>query len=113
MRSSTSASKCAGKVRLHRSPQPGHQKACRAWLEGELERIRPDVIVCLGAIAAKAILGSRFGLMKQRGQWQEGDDGVRVLATVHPSYVLRQRDAEARRVAYAQFVGDLAPLADL
>lgn len=102
-----------GKVRLHRSPDPGHQRACRVWLEGELERIRPDVIVCLGAIAAKAILGNKFGLMKQRGQWQELPSGVRVLATVHPSYVLRQRDSESRRAAYAEFVGDLAPLADL
>jgi DNA polymerase len=102
-----------GKVRLHRSPDPGHQRACRIWLDGELERIRPDVIVCLGAIAAKAILGNKFGLMKQRGQWQELPGGVRVLATVHPSYVLRQRDSESRRAAYAEFMGDLAPLADL
>jgi uracil-DNA glycosylase len=102
-----------GKVRLHRSPDPGHQRACRVWLDGEIERIRPDVIVCLGAIAAKAILGNKFGLMKQRGQWQELPSGVRVLATVHPSYVLRQRDSESRRAAYAEFVGDLAPLADL
>jgi DNA polymerase len=101
-----------GKVRLHRSPDPGQQKACRAWLEGELARIRPQVIVCLGAIAAKAILGSRFGLMRQRGQWQELANGVRVLATVHPSYVLRQRDAESRRAAYASFVRDLQALAD-
>lgn len=100
-----------GKVRLHRSPDPGHQKACRVWLEGELERIRPDVIVCLGAIAAKAILGSKFGLMKQRGQWQALPDGTRVLATVHPSYVLRQRDPESRHAAYADFVRDLKPLA--
>lgn len=102
-----------GKVRLHRSPDPGHQRACRIWLAGELERIRPDVIVCLGAIAAKAILSNKFGLMKQRGQWQELPGGVRVLATVHPSYVLRQRDSESRRAAYAEFMGDLAPLADL
>jgi DNA polymerase len=102
-----------GKVRLHRSPDPGQQKACRIWLEGELERIRPGVIVCLGAIAAKAILGSKFGLMKQRGQWQTLPNGTRVLATVHPSYVLRQRDPESRHAAYADFVSDLRPLADL
>lgn len=101
-----------GKVRLHRSPDPGQQKACRAWLEGELARIRPKIVVCLGAIAAKAILGSRFGLMRQRGQWQELANGVRVLATVHPSYVLRQRDAESRRAAYESFVRDLQALAD-
>jgi uracil-DNA glycosylase len=102
-----------GKVRLHRSPDPGQQRACRAWLDGELERIRPDVIVCLGAIAAKAILGSKFGLMKQRGLWQTLPNGTRVIATVHPSYVLRQRDSEARHMAYAAFVRDLKPLASL
>jgi uracil-DNA glycosylase len=102
-----------GKVRLHRSPDSAQQRACRVWLDGELERIRPGVIVCLGAIAAKAILGNKFGLMKQRGRWQELPNGVRVLATVHPSYVLRQRDSESRRAAYAEFVGDLAALADL
>jgi DNA polymerase len=102
-----------GKKRLHRRPEPGQQKACRVWLEGELERVRPDTIVCLGAIAANAILGSRFGLMKQRGQWQALPNGMRVLATVHPSYVLRQRDSESRHAAYADFVRDLGPLADL
>ena len=102
-----------GKVRLHRSPGPGHQKACRVWLEGELQRIRPNVIVCLGAIAAKAILGSKFGLMRQRGQWQDLPNGTRVLATVHPSYVLRQRDSESRHAAFADFVRDLRPLTDL
>jgi DNA polymerase len=102
-----------GKLRLHRSPDPGHQKACRIWLEGEFERIGPDVIVCLGAIAAKAVLGSKFGLMKQRGQWQSLPNGTRVLAAVHPSYVLRQRDSESRHAAYADFVRDLQPLADL
>jgi DNA polymerase len=102
-----------GKVRLHRSPDPGQQKACRVWLDGELERIGPEVIVCLGAIAAKAILGSKFGLMRQRGQWQALPSGVRVLATVHPSYVLRQRDSTSRHAAYAAFVRDLGPLADL
>jgi len=102
-----------GKVRLHRSPDPGQQKACRVWLEGELERIRPDVIVCLGAIAAKSILGNKFGLMKQRGLWQALPNGTRVIATVHPSYVLRQRGSDARHLAYAAFVRDLAPLAKL
>ncbi|KQY52862.1 DNA polymerase [Lysobacter sp. Root494] len=102
-----------GKVRLHRSPDPGQQKACRVWLDGEIERIRPDVIVCLGAIAAKAILGNKFGLMKQRGLWQTLPNGARVIATVHPSYVLRQRDSESRHMAYAAFVRDLKPLARL
>jgi DNA polymerase len=99
-----------GKVRLHRSPDPGEQRACRVWLEGELARIRPDVVVCLGAIAARNVLGAKFKLMQQRGSWQALADGARAFATVHPSWVLRQRDSEARAQAYAGFVADLALL---
>jgi uracil-DNA glycosylase len=101
-----------GKVRLHRSPNPGEQRACRLWLEGELARIRPDVVVCLGAIAARNILGTKFGLMKQRGTWQALPDGTRAFATVHPSWVLRQRDSQSREDAYRGFVADLALLLD-
>ena len=101
-----------GKVRLHRSPNPGEQRACRVWLEGELARIRPDVVVCLGAIAARNIFGTKFGLMKQRGTWQSLPDGTRAFATVHPSWILRQRDARSREEAYRGFVADLALLLD-
>ena len=101
-----------GKVRLHRSPDSAQQRACRVWLDGELERIRPGVIVCLGAIAAKAILGNKFGLMKQRGTWQALPDGSRGFATVHPSWVLRQRDSASRAKAMRGFVADLALLLD-
>jgi uracil-DNA glycosylase family protein len=102
-----------GKVRLHRSPNPGEQRACRLWLEGELARIKPDVVVCLGAIAARNVLGTKFGLMKQRGTWQVLPDGARAFATVHPSWILRQRDSESRDAAYRGFVADLALLLDL
>ena len=101
-----------GKVRLHRSPNPGEQRACRLWLEGELARIKPDVVVCLGAIAARNVLGTKFGLMKQRGTWQVLPDGSRAFATVHPSWILRQRDSESRETAYRGFVADLALLLD-
>jgi DNA polymerase len=101
-----------GKVRLHRSPNPGEQRACRLWLEGELARIKPDVVVCLGAIAARNVLGTKFGLMKQRGTWQVLPDGTRAFATVHPSWILRQRDSESRETAYRGFVADLALLLD-
>jgi len=99
-----------GKVRLHRSPDASERAACRLWLEREIAAVKPDTIVCLGAIAARSVLGSRFRLMAQRGQWQALDDGTRVLATVHPSFVLRQRGDEARHAAYAQFVADLSLL---
>jgi uracil-DNA glycosylase len=102
-----------GKVRLHRSPDPGEQRACRVWLEGELARIRPDVVVCLGAIASRNVLGNKFRLMQQRGTWQALPDGTRAIATVHPSWVLRQRDSESRAEAYRSFVTDLAALVDV
>jgi uracil-DNA glycosylase len=100
-----------GKRRLHSKPSPSEQRACRPWLEREFEAIRPQVIVCLGATAAQAVLGRGFGLMKARGQWTELGNGARVLATVHPSWVLRQRGSEARAAAYAGFVADLSKLA--
>ena len=102
-----------GKVRLHKSPNPAEQRACRLWLEGEIERIRPKVVVCLGAIAARNVLGTKFGLMKQRGTWQALPVGTRAFATVHPSWILRQRDSESRDAAYRGFVADLALLLDL
>ena len=99
-----------GKLRLHRSPNPAEQRACRLWLEGELARIRPDIVVCLGAIAARNVLGTAFKLMRQRGTWQALPDGTRAFATLHPSAVLRQRDSAARDEAYRGFVADLALL---
>lgn len=99
-----------GKFRMHRSPDPSERAACRIWLDRELETIRPDVIVCLGAIAAKAVFGNKFRLMEDRGVWQKLPDGTRAFATVHPSYVLRQRDDASRHEAYANFVDDLSLL---
>jgi len=97
---------------MHRSPNPAEQRACRVWLEAELARIRPDIVVCLGAIAARSIFGTKFGLMKQRGTWQSLADGTRAFATVHPSWVLRQTDSQSLAAAYQGFVADLALLLD-
>lgn len=99
-----------GKFRLHRNPAPSQQRACHVWLERELSTVRPDIVVCLGAIAAKAVLGPGFRLMDERGVWQTLPDGTRAFATVHPSWVLRQRDGEARETAYRHFVEDLGLL---
>jgi DNA polymerase len=101
-----------GKVRLHRSPDPSEQAACRIWLERELASIRPDIVVCLGAIAARNVFGTRFKLMQQRGVWQALPDGTRAFATVHPSWVLRQRDSASRTQAYGNFTDDLSLLLD-
>lgn len=102
-----------GKVRLHQSPNPAEQRACRVWLDGERDRLKPRAIVCLGAIAAKAVFGSRFGLMRERGQWRALESGGHAFATVHPSWVLRQRGPEERERAYRGFVADLALLTEI
>ncbi len=99
-----------GKVRLHKSPNPSEQRACRLWLEGELARVRPRIVVCLGAIAARNVFGTTFRLMRQRGTWQPLPGGRAGFATPHPSAVLRQRDTTSREAAYRGFVGDLALL---
>ncbi len=100
-----------GKARIHKSPTAGEQKACHLWLDREFATVKPEVVVALGAIGAKAVFGANFGLMKQRGQWLDLDDGRRGFATVHPSWVLRQRDD--RDEAYRAFRDDLALLAEL
>jgi probable DNA metabolism protein len=102
-----------GKQRLHRNPEAVHVEACRPWLAREIEALRPEAIVCLGATSALSLLGRGVRLMAERGQWRELHDGTRALLTVHPAWVLRQRDAAAREAAYAGFVGDLALLRDV
>src|SRR3954469_1658425 len=103
-----------GKRRIHATPQPAHIRACRPWLEAELTRVDPRLIVCLGATAARALLGSSFRVTKQRGQVLElaTPVGVRpVLATVHPSAVLRAT-GEDRDEAFAGLVADLRTARD-
>jgi uracil-DNA glycosylase len=98
-----------GKRRIHQTPQMSHIKACRPWLTAEITVVDPALIVCLGATAAKALLGPAFKVTQQRGQLLEHDTpvGVRqVLATVHPSSVLRGDPAE-RDQAFAGLVADL------
>lgn len=99
-----------GRFRLHRNPEPSHVQACRSWLAGEIERVRPDIIVCLGATAAQAVFGARFRLMDERGVWHTLHDGTRAFSTVHPAWVLRQPNAMLREEAYRHFVADLALL---
>jgi len=95
-----------GKRRLHQRANAAEQAACRQWLDAEFARIRPQMIVCLGATAAKAMLGASFALLRGRGRWIEHRSGARVMATVHPAYVLRVSSTDRERV-YAEFVADL------
>jgi DNA polymerase len=98
-----------GKRRLHERPNAAETRACRPWLDLELELVRPQGLVLLGATAATAVLGSGFRLTAGRGTILEPPDGVGPwrLATFHPSAVLRARDAEARRATYGSLVDDL------
>ena len=103
-----------GKRRIHVTPQVSHIKACLPWLEAELTLVDPALIVCLGATAARALLGSSFRVTKQRGQVLElaTPVGIRpVLATVHPSAVLRA-SGEDRDEAFAGLVADLRTARD-
>jgi uracil-DNA glycosylase len=95
-----------GKVRLHKTPNAAEIHACRPWLEAELRALRPSVLVCLGATAAKALLGASFKVSEQRGTFVDSDLAPSVLATVHPSSILRT-DGPEREAAMGAFVDDL------
>ena len=95
-----------GKVRLHKTPTAAEVHACRPWLEAELRTLRPSVLVCLGATAAKALLGPSFRVSQERGRFVPSDLAPKVLATVHPSSILRT-DGPEREAAMAAFVDDL------
>jgi DNA polymerase len=100
----------SGKRRLHKTPGTEHVRACRLWLDQELELVAPSVVVCLGSVAAKALLGSKFRVTRDRGRFLPWPGEAKMLATVHPSSVLRADDRDA---AYAAFVGDLRPVVDV
>jgi DNA polymerase len=96
-----------GKRRIHKKPNSREIAACRPWLEAELRLVRPKLLVCLGATAAQSIFGPSFRVTRERGKVLESDLAPRVLATVHPSSLLRQPDEESRAREYALFVADL------
>jgi uracil-DNA glycosylase len=97
-----------GKFRLHQNPRMSEISACRPWLQAEIDAVKPNVILCLGASAAKSLLGGTFALMAQRGKMQESKYAEHVLATVHPSAVLRARDEAGRELLYGYLRDDLA-----
>ena len=96
-----------GKRRLHKTPTQREIEACEQWLEGEIQAIRPQVIVCLGATAARALLGSAFRVSTMRGRFVESPHAPFVFATLHPSALLRLRDETERETAFKRFVQDL------
>ncbi len=96
-----------GKHRLHKKPNAMEMSACRPWLDAELQLIKPEVIICLGATAAQALLGREFRVSQQRGKPVSSPLAPYVLATVHPSSILRIPEQEERRRARAEFIKDL------
>ena len=82
-------------------------KACRQWYERELASIKPALVVAMGATASKSVFGKIMPINKNRGRLIDLDDGIKALVTVHPSYLLRLPDEDARAREYERFVGDL------
>jgi DNA polymerase len=96
-----------GKRRIHQTPRAEEIKACAPWLEAELDVVDPEVLVCLGATAVKAVIGSKARVMKDHGQFLDSRLGPAAMPTLHPSAILRAED-EDREDSMAMLVGDLA-----
>ena len=96
-----------GKRRLHKTPAQREIDACHQWLEREIEAVKPQVIVALGATAARAVIGKDFKVSVMRGQYVESPLASHVFATFHPSALLRLQDEAEKEAAFAQLVGDL------
>jgi uracil-DNA glycosylase family protein len=96
-----------GKRRIHKKPNSREIAACRPWLEAELRVVRPGLLVCLGATAAQSIFGPKFRVTRDRGKVLNSELAPKVLATVHPSSLLRQPDEKSREREYKLFVADL------
>jgi DNA polymerase len=96
-----------GKRRLHKRPNAGEIKICRHWLLDEIQAIRPRLVVALGATAAQSLTGRAIPIAANRGKILDAANEVQVFVTIHPSALLRLRDSEEKRFAYATFVDDL------
>ena len=102
-----------GKKRIHKKLRDSEIEACRPWLDAELEVVKPKILVCLGASAAQSLLGKDFRVSRQRGQVVDSDLAPAVVATVHPSSILRARDEASREEQLKDFVQDLKFVAKL
>src|SRR5579862_4305450 len=100
-----------GKLRIHKKPNAEEIAACRPWLEAEIARVKPKVIVCLGATAAQALISRDFRVSRQRGEMIKSPLAPLITATVHPSSILRAPDDESRPAEMRQFVADLKKIA--
>jgi DNA polymerase len=102
-----------GKIRLHQKPSTPEIRACRQWYERELASVKPTLVVAMGATAAQSVFGKITPINKNRGRVIELADGPRALVTVHPSYLLRLPDADAKAREYERFVDDLRLAAEV
>jgi probable DNA metabolism protein len=101
-----------GKIRLHQKPNTPEIKACWQWYQRELASIKPELVVAMGATAAQCVFGKITPINKNRGRLIDLDEGLKALVTVHPSYLLRLPDEDAKAAEYARFVDDLKIAAD-
>ena len=102
-----------GKRRIHSKPSSMEIRACLPWLEQELALVKPDVLVCLGATAAQALLGRSFRVTQERGHFLRSPLAPHVMATVHPSSLLRIEDDKERKAAIRVFVAELRKVAEV
>jgi uracil-DNA glycosylase len=100
-----------GKRRIHKKPSAAEIRACRPWLQAEIDRLKPQVIVCLGATAAQALLGNDFRVTQHRGEFVDSELAPYLTATVHPSSILRAPDEKTRHEEMLRFVADLKKVA--
>jgi uracil-DNA glycosylase family protein len=96
-----------GKRRIHKKPGAGEIAACRPWLDAEIAALHPKIIVCLGATAAQALLGSDFRVTQHRGEFLKSSLALIVMATIHPSSILRAPDEQTRHTEMKRFIADL------
>jgi len=96
-----------GKRRIHKKPSETEVVACRPWLDAEMACVRPEIVVCLGATAARSLIGKQHRVLRDRGLFVPHPMAKNITATVHPSAILRTPDPEQRRAAYDNFVKDL------
>jgi uracil-DNA glycosylase len=102
-----------GKLRIHKKPSAREIAACRPWLDAEIADLKPAVIVCLGSTAAQALLGRDFRVTQHRGEFLASSLAPHVMATVHPSSILRAPDEQTRHQQEKQFVRDMSQIAKL
>lgn len=102
-----------GKKRIHKKPRASQINACRPWFDAEMKVVHPRVVVCLGATAAQALLGAKFSVLRERGKLLPYSGGSRIMATVHPSSILRAPDSATRHAEMDRFVADLRKIMPL